>query len=146
MGYAEVAELNLSSRRLIELTDNEDAPGVLDEDLLALLLTESQSIVDGILGPAFTVPFADGDVPPLVRTCTAWIWTYRIYRHREVMEIPQSVKDDYDMALQMLKDMVAGVLDTGGDEDEDSGGSSSQVPTVVSSSPRGWTDRSRTST
>ncbi len=145
MSYVEQAALNLSDRRLIELTDSESATGTIDTTLLAGLLVESEAIVNGILAPLGVTPFADGSVPSLVQVCTAWIWTYRIYRHREVMEIPQSVKDDYERALQMLKDMVAGVISLGDStgDDPSTAAATSQVPTVISSDPRGWTHRDR---
>lgn len=143
MPYAVTADLNLSDQRLIELTDSAAVPGVLDEDVLDARLVEAKSMVDSLLAPAGMGPYADGDVPPIITVITAWIWAYRLYRHREVMEIPQSIKDDYAMALQWLKDIVAGELAV---DPEDEEAATAQVPTVLSSCPRGWTRRSETET
>ncbi len=136
MAYAAQADLNLSEQRLIELTDSADAPGEIDSTVLAAALTESVAIVDAILAPAGTGAYTD-DVPPLVTVCTAWIWAYRLYRHREVMEIPQSIKDDYERAFKMLGDMAAGIIGDGdGGVTEDA--TTESVPSVSSSDSREW--------
>ncbi len=138
MAYAETEDLNLSDQRLIELTDSAAAPGVLDQDILDRCLVESQAIVDAILAPAGVGNYADGSVPPLVVVCTSWIWAYRIHRHREAMEIPESIEKDYERALQMLADMAAGIIGDGdggvGDEDA----ATSSVPSVTSRDSRCW--------
>ncbi len=139
MAYAETGDLNLSDQRLIELTDSAAATGTLDQDILDACLAESQAIVDGILAPAVTsLPYADGDVPPLVTVCTGWIWAYRLYRHREVMEIPEAIKADYERAFQLLREMAAGIIGDGdggvGDEDA----TTSSVPIVSSRDSRCW--------
>lgn len=135
MPYAVQADLNLSATRLVELTDSEAVPGVIDSALLTLLLAESQGIVDAYLAGSIPVPFAD-PVPAIIRAITSWIWAYRIYRHREVMDIPKSVLDDYQMALSLLEKIAAG------------GSAAVGVPVsvspavfVTSSPPRGWTTR-----
>jgi phage gp36-like protein len=133
--YAVQADLNLSTTRLVELTDSEAVPGVIDTTLTGLLLAESQGIVDAYLAGSIPVPFAD-PVPAIIRAITSWIWAYRIYRHREVMDIPKSVLDDYAMALSLLEKIVAG------------GAAAVGLPAttnpgmiVRSSAPRGWTHR-----
>lgn len=135
MAYAVQADLNLSSTRLIELTDSEAVPGVIDSAVMAKTETEAESIIDSYLSGSFTVPFT-GTIPAVIITITAWIWAYRLYRHREIMDIPKSVYDDYQMALVMLEKLAAGGAAAVG-LDEPS------VPgvTVRTSEPRGWTAR-----
>lgn len=143
MAYAEASDLNLSDQRLVELTDSADATGEVDTDLLALLLAESQAIVDGVIAGAVSVPFADGSVPPLITVVTSWIWAYRIYRHREVIEIPTAIKDDYERAMAMLEKIANGdipLIPSGGDSGDVT--TTTIVPSVSSSSTRGWTSRS----
>ncbi len=82
------------------------------------------------------VPFADDAVPPVIGVITAWIWAYRLYRHREVMEIPAAIKDDYARAMDMIKSILDGSLDIGPGSLE-----LAQVPRVRSSPVRGWTCR-----
>lgn len=144
MAYAVQADLNLSETRLIELTDSADAPGEIDATVLAACLVEATAIADGILAPAGAGPYTSDDVPPLVTVCTAWIWAYRLYRHREVMEIPEAIKDDYKRAFELLKEMAAGIIGDGDGGLTGTTASDSQVPDFTVSSPRGWTSRSTT--
>ncbi len=141
MAYADTGNLNLSAQRLIELTDSDSVPGEVDEGVLARTLTESQAVVDSVLAASRSVPFPDNAVPPLINILTGWIWAYRLYRHREVMEIPKSIVDDYERAMMMLQQISDGVLII--DPADDKLGS---VPRVRSSEPRGWTRRSGTRT
>lgn len=138
MAYAVENDLNLDATRIIELTDSAAAPGVKDAVLLARLEAEAEAIVNAIIGNsvgAVPVPFV-APIPPIITFCTAAIWAYRIYRHREVMDIPSTVKDDYAMAMDMLKQISAGTIVIGPVTSDMSG-----VPSVESSPPRGWTDR-----
>jgi phage gp36-like protein len=142
LGYAETTDLNLSDRRLIELTDSEDAPGVLDQDVLDRTLTETQSIIDSLLRTAnLPVPFPDDAVPPVIKVITPWIWAYRLFRHREVMEIPKPIVDDYTRAMGMISQILDGSISLNDIGDD---ALTSPVPEVGSSCDRGWTHRSRT--
>ncbi len=141
MAYAATEDLNLSDQRLVELTENASSLGNKDTALLAVLLAESEAIVNGILSPVMpNVPFT-GDVPPLVRVITSWIWAYRIYRHREVLDIPKSIMDDYAKAFEQLAGIVAGTIDAGAGDDV--GGSNAaltaQAPSATTHRNRGWT-------
>ena len=133
MAYAVQADLNLSTERLIELTDNPAAPGVIDSAVMTKTEVEAESIIDAALTGVVTVPFS-APIPPIIVTICAWIWAYRLYRHRPEMEIPKPIVDDYEMAMDMLKNLAARpqVL---------TGVSGDGSPAVESSEPRGWTPR-----
>lgn len=107
-----------------------------DDVLLARLEVESATIVDSALSGSYTVPFSP--VPAVITLITSWIWCYRIYRHREVMDIPKSVMDDYNRALEWLKLMATGEMPIGGSD-----GLPAVAAIDMESSPvRGWTRRS----
>lgn len=134
MPYAVEADLNLDANRLIELTEIPSALGVKDAATLARLEAESEAIVDGVIGGSVTLPFASP--PRLITFVTACIWKYRLYVHREIMQMPGTVKADYEFAMSLLAkivdgeiNLVVGVQDLQG------------VPEVESSSARGWTPR-----
>lgn len=135
MPYAVEADLNLDPARIIELTENPSAIGVKDSVLLAQLETESEGIVNAMLGGAVAVPFAD-PVPATIRFITAAIWARRIYRHREIMPVPPNLTDDYTMAMELMRGIIAGNVDLAPGVPNLSG-----VPEVESSCPRGWTPR-----
>lgn len=132
--YAVEADLNLDATRLVELTDSAAAPNVKDAVLLARLETEAETIVNATIGGAVTLPFVT--VPPIITFITASIWCYRIYRHREVMDIPKTVQDDYDMAMAMLAKIVDGTIKI-----DPVVANLAGVPEVESSCARGWTPR-----
>jgi hypothetical protein len=133
LAYAVEADLNLSNERLIELTDSAAVPGVIDAAVMARTETEAESIVNGLLSDIPGVPFV-GTPPTIITTITAWLWACRLYRHRETMDAPQSVKDDCAMAMEMLAKMAeAGSIP--GLEATSSG------VLIRSSEPRGWTHR-----
>lgn len=134
MAYAVEADLNLSDQRLIELTDSEAAPGVKDSALLARLETEAEGIVDAMIAGVVVLPFTA--VPPIIKSITAWIWAYRLYRHREVMDVPKSVADDYAMAMALLDKIASsGAIALGIPTQR-----VSNAPDVSSQEQRGWTD------
>jgi phage gp36-like protein len=136
LAYAVQADLNLSATRLIELTDSDAVPGVIDAAVMAKTETEARSIVDTYLAGSFTVPFT-APIPEVIVTITAWLWACRLYRHRETMDPPQSVKDDCAMAIAMLEKLAAqGAAALGLPVSASPG-----VPSVESSEPRGWTPR-----
>lgn len=137
MPYANSDDLNIDPQRLVELTDNADAPGVVDSALLARLELQSEAIVNAKLSGTVTVPFT-GTIPAIITFITASIWAYRIYRHREVMDIPSPIKDDYEMAMEMLDQIVAGEIEIDPADDNLVG-----VPEVESNCTRGWFPRDR---
>lgn len=109
MAYAVQADLNLDSQRLIELTDNAGAPGVIDTALLAQLEAEAEAIVDGFLGRKYVVPLS-GTIPKLITVITAAIWKHRVYRHRPEMDVPPTEQREYENAMQMLEDLRKGEM------------------------------------
>ena len=143
MAYADEDDLNLDATRLVELTDSAAAPGVKDEALLTRLRVESEAIVNGILAGSGLLPFSSPP-PALITFCTAVIWKYRIFVHRDAMSIPAMVADDYKMVMGpdgigtdgMLEAIAQGQIDLGTGVPNLAG-----VPEVETSPARGWTPR-----
>lgn len=134
MPYAVEADLNIDATRLIELTENAAALGVKDAALIAQLETESEGIINALIGGSVTLPFVS--VPPIIKFITAAFWARRIYRHREIMELPKNLADDYEMAMDMIKQIIAGEIKFDPVTPNLAG-----VPEVQSSCARGWTPR-----
>lgn len=134
MPYAVQADLNLDDSRLLELTENASNIGAIDTALLARLETESESIVNGVIGGSITLPFVS--TPPMITFVTACIWKRRLYAHREVMQIPVTVESDYKFAMDLLAKIAAGEIELITGTPNLAG-----VPEVESSCARGWTPR-----
>ena len=143
MAYAQQSDLNIDANRLIELTDNAGAPGVIDNTLMATLEAQCETIVNTMLSGAaaaggFVVPFqALPNTPPLITLITAYLWAYRIYRHRPEITMPPDIADDYKTGLDWIAQIVAGDLDVVPGTTPNLAG----VPEVESSDARGWTPR-----
>lgn len=141
MAYAQQSDLNIDAQRLIELTDNAGAPGVIDATLMATLEAQSETIVNAKLAGVavaggFVVPFP-GTAPAIITFITASIWAYRIYRHRPEIEMPPDIADDYKLAFEMIDQIIAGEISLAPGVTPNLAG----VPEVESSDPRGWTPR-----
>jgi phage gp36-like protein len=141
VAYAQQGDLNIDADRLVELTDNASAPGVIDNVLLATLETQSETIVNAKLAGAavaggFVVPFT-GTVPAIITFITASIWAYRLYRHRPEIATPQDIADDYKLAFAMMDQIVVGEINLTLGATPNLAG----VPEIESSDPRGWTPR-----
>lgn len=102
MAYSVEADLNLSDERLVELTDSSTAPGVKDETVIAREATRAQALCDLYLRRLYVTPVAD-PVPEELKLIHAAIWRRRLYGHREVMQVPQNVLDDFQWAFDALK-------------------------------------------
>lgn len=105
MSYSQQSDLNLDSTRLIELTDNASAVGVIDSTLLTALSVEADAFVDGYLEGVYVTPIAatPAATPSPVRYASANIWRYLLYKHREVMSVPPVVKAELDRAIELLE-------------------------------------------
>lgn len=106
MSYAVEADLNLSETRLIELTDSESAVGVKDAALIARLQAETDAFIDEHLFAKYAVPL--NPVPVTIKYIAADIWKYRLYTHRETMQVPKTVQDNYNDAVARLREFGNG--------------------------------------
>lgn len=101
MSYSVEADLNLSAARLVELTESDSAVGVKDSTLIALLHERATDRINASLYGKYVIDPLD--FPPILTEIEADIWRFLIYSHREVMEIPKTVQDDYDWADGLLE-------------------------------------------
>lgn len=101
MGYSVEADLNLSEQRLIELTDSEESVGVKDSDLIDLLHTKATNKINAALYGKYTLD--EDDFPPILTELESDLWRYYLYAHRETVEIPKTVQDEYTAATALLE-------------------------------------------
>jgi phage gp36-like protein len=102
MPFSEEADLNLSEARLIELTDSEDDPGVKDDDLIERMQSRATAKVKAALFGKYVVDDT-GDFPPILTQIEADLWRFYLYAHREVMEVPKLVAEDYKASMDLLE-------------------------------------------
>lgn len=99
--YSTQDGLNLSPERLSELTESDSQIGIPDQSVISKLGLRANGRVDGALAKIYVTPIAS----PLdiVVSVELAIWKYLLYTHREVMQVPDSVKSDYEWAMAQLE-------------------------------------------
>jgi phage gp36-like protein len=105
--YSSESDLNLDPNRIIELTELPSAIGQKDQATLDATSLEAQDDVDEMLAGVYVVPFTAGNVPGPIRRIHADRWRYLLFKRRDVMAIPDSVKDEWAAAEKKLEDYAS---------------------------------------
>ena len=105
--YAVEADLNLDDRRLVELTDTEQATGVKDAALIARLLEEADALVDERLFARYQTPIP-APIPTTLKYIAADIARFLLFKHRDALNIPEAVQKAYDEAKKRLDEFGDG--------------------------------------
>ncbi len=108
MAYAAETDLNLSETRKIELTESEDAVGEKDATVIANLQARATAKIDAALFGKYATPVSP--VPAILTEIEADLWRYYLYTHREIMEVPKSVQEDYNYARDLLRQYAEGTM------------------------------------
>lgn len=101
MAYGTRDDLNLDDVRLAELTDSDQQKGVVNWTRVDVARNDAAGMIDGKLGGIYVVP-----LQPVPRIVVLWernIARYFLYQRRETMEMPDSIKEDYERALRDLE-------------------------------------------
>ncbi len=84
-----------------------DGSGVPQDDYLVEAVKSADSVIDGYLRNAVdTVPLVT--VPDMIKQYSYFIALYFLHDRIQYNEIPQRVKDNYDLSINYLKDVSAG--------------------------------------
>lgn len=114
-----------------DLDDLEGTAGeMLDEDLLEGQIVSAAGEVDARLAGRYRVPFADGQVPTLVRSLTIDVAAYLAtltYRQNKDLGTDQPVRLRYQRALDLLAALSKGDMDLPAVPTDDGG----QTPTTA---------------
>lgn len=114
-------QLNIDEKRLIELTDSQSAPNVVDEEIVETLRVEAVGLVESYC-TTYVIPFTSP--PANVRRWAADVWRFLLYSRRPDLGIPEDVRADYQAAMRALEKVAAGTLPLG----------AAQVPSSVPTS------------
>jgi len=122
MPYASLQMLvkRFGERTLVQLTDRaEVATGEMDVTVVDQELANTDAVINGYLGNRYRLPL--DPVPDQVTDLALSIAIYKLH----VFAPDQKIKDDYQDALRMLRDIAAGTvkLDAAGVEPASSGAS-----------------------
>lgn len=95
-----------------------DDAGVVQDDYLTEAVKSADNMIDGYLRSAVkTVPLSP--VPDIIKQYSYFIATYFLHDRIQYNDIPDRVKDNYDAAINFLKDVAAGKASLEGVEEED---------------------------
>ena len=104
MAYASKQDLQkrLSNAKLVQLTDFANA-GSMDEARITEALNAATSLIDSYASDRYVLPLAVSDQ---VKDLAVGIAVYKLHAGRQM--ITESVKEDYNRGLALLKDVAAG--------------------------------------
>lgn len=95
-----------------------DDAGVVQDDYLTEAVLSADSMIDGYLRNVVTAVPLD-DPPKIIKQYSYFIALYFLHDRIQYNEIPQRVKDNYDAAINFMKDLAAGRATLEGIEDEE---------------------------
>lgn len=106
MKYISIPEFSayIGKRALLQLTDSPaDTP---DEALLEGVNEDAASEVDGYLRGVYALPLPE-PVDRIVKTATADIMKFRLYKRRDEKNLPEEVLKLYKLTIDKLRDIQA---------------------------------------
>ncbi len=126
MPYATQAQLNerYGEAMLIAATDRGPVPtGVPDAAVIARALASADDVIDLFLRDRYTLPLAE--VPPVLADLAQAIAIWKLHPY----DAGQKLKDEYDAAMKMLRDIAdgRGRLGVAGVETPGTGGTGAQM-------------------
>ena len=103
----DISPSKLAVTRLQQLT-SEDGLSVV-QSVIDQVISEADSDIDSYAGKKYVVPF--NPVPAKVKNLSVAIAVYKLHEKRidALVEIPKSIRDMYDDAINFLKDVAKGV-------------------------------------
>jgi phage gp36-like protein len=97
------------------ILDGSDVP---QDDYLVEAIKSADSVIDGYLRNAVdTVPLVT--VPDMIKQYSYFIALYFLHDRIQYNEIPQRVKDNYDLSINYLKDVASGKASIEGIEEDE---------------------------
>lgn len=105
MAYSTKADIQkeISDEELIGLTDDAGTGAIVDAPITAAI-AKADALIDSYVGAVAEVPLTT--VPDVIKEHSKTIAIYFLYSRRSVA--PEIRKDNYDDAIQHLKDIAAG--------------------------------------
>ncbi|MDR0510918.1 MAG: DUF1320 domain-containing protein [Rikenellaceae bacterium] len=94
----------IGQRALMQLTDS--SAGTLNTELIEEVNEDAASEVDGYLRGVYDLPLAE-PVDRNVKTLTADIMKFRLYKRRDEKNLPEEILKLYKMTIDKLRDIQA---------------------------------------
>lgn len=95
----------ITERTLINLTQDKSPATTINEEIANDNISIADDLINSSLRNKYKLPLAT--VPNLVKQISADITIYRLYCRRP-QDVPENYKKNYEIALQILKDLQSG--------------------------------------
>lgn len=87
-----------------------DEAGVPQDMYLEEAIASADNLINGyIKSTVDAIPLAE-PVPSMIKQCSYYIATYMLHDRIQYNDIPERVKDNYDLAINYLKDIESGKI------------------------------------
>jgi Mu-like prophage protein gp36 len=88
-----------------QLTDDSDTDEI-DQDKVNFCIKQASDLIDGYCRGRFPVPIVT--VPDMITDVAVKLTVYFLYKRSLMVTLPDPIKDDYDFAIMILKDIQRG--------------------------------------
>ena len=105
--YCSIDDLinRITERTLINLTQDTSPATTVNEEIANENITIADDLINSSLRNKYKLPLSD--IPNLIKQISADITIYRLYCRRP-QNVPENYKKNYEVALQILKDLQSG--------------------------------------
>jgi phage gp36-like protein len=140
MAYCTLADIDIPTKDLIELTDDNNA-GVVDQTVIDKAIAAAGELIDGYLRGRYTLPLVP--LPGLMKTLALDLVVYRLYTRRVRLTPPEAVADRYKNSIKILDQIATGKISLGteavnGQDTPETGGAQSAAPDRVFTRDNLW--------
>ncbi len=111
MAYCALADITatIPEQTVTNLTDD-SGTGEADQGKVTAAIADADAEIDSYCAARYTVPFSP--VPAVIRKCSVDVSVYNLYS-RCAESIPDSRKERYKNAIELLKNIAKGVVTLG---------------------------------
>ena len=96
---------------LIQLTDDNVPPIVVDTAKVAAAIAAAGELIDGYISSRYQLPL--GNCPALLKDVSVDISLYKIWIRRKKRDLPKAVQSCYDEAMKILNGIASGRVQLG---------------------------------
>ncbi len=113
MAYCTLEDIQgaMSDAELIQLTDDNIPPAVIEQANVDKAIARADNLIDGYLRGRYVLPLAP--VPGIMVDLAVDVAVYNIYKRRKKVKMPESIADDYKNTLKILENIQKGTIEIG---------------------------------
>ena len=112
MPYCTLSDIEgaLPREDIVALTDDQNFDR-LDETVVNKAITGADSEIDGYLRGRYELPLSSA--PELIKDISIEITIYKLFKRRRKIDMPESILNDYKLAVKKLESISKGTISLG---------------------------------